>query len=67
MLSIKALRLYDRLGLLQPAAVNQYNGYRRYHEDQLFAARLIAMLRRLDMPRRRWPRLCLPPDPVPPR
>jgi DNA-binding transcriptional MerR regulator len=49
-LSIKALRLYDRLGLLPPAEVEPGNGYRRYHENQLYAARLIALLRRLDMP-----------------
>lgn len=49
-LSIKALRLYDRIGLLPPAEVEPGNGYRRYHESQLYAARLIALLRRLDMP-----------------
>src|SRR5580698_10943652 len=49
-LSLKALRLYERLGLLRPVAVDRQNGYRRYHESQLYAARLIVMLRRLDMP-----------------
>jgi DNA-binding transcriptional MerR regulator len=49
-LSIKALRLYDRLGLLRPAAVDGHNGYRRYDESQLFTARLIILLRSLDMP-----------------
>jgi DNA-binding transcriptional MerR regulator len=49
-LSAKALRLYDRIGLLRPAEVEPGNGYRRYHESQLYAARLIALLRRLDMP-----------------
>jgi DNA-binding transcriptional MerR regulator len=49
-LSIKALRLYDRLGLLRPAAVDGRNGYRRYDESQLFTARLIVLLRSLDMP-----------------
>ena len=49
-LSLKALRLYERLGLLRPAAVDQRNGYRRYHESQLYTARLIVMLRLLDMP-----------------
>jgi DNA-binding transcriptional MerR regulator len=49
-LSIKALRLYDRIGLLRPAEVEAGNGYRRYHDSQLHAARLIALLRRLDMP-----------------
>jgi len=49
-LSLKALRLYERLGLLRPVAVDQRNGYRRYHESQLYIARLIVMLRLLDMP-----------------
>lgn len=49
-LSIKALRLYDRLGLLRPAAVDGRNGYRAYDESQLFTARLIVLLRSLDMP-----------------
>ena len=49
-LSPKALRLYDRLGLLTPAHVDEDNGYRRYEEGQLETARLVAMLRRLDMP-----------------
>jgi DNA-binding transcriptional MerR regulator len=49
-LSLKALRLYDRLGVLVPADVDQDTGYRRYRESQLLTARLVATLRRLDMP-----------------
>jgi DNA-binding transcriptional MerR regulator len=49
-LSPKALRLYDRLGVLTPAHVDEENGYRRYRESQLPDARLTALLRRLDMP-----------------
>jgi DNA-binding transcriptional MerR regulator len=49
-LSIKALRLYDRSGLLRPAEVRPDSGYRRYAPRQLYAARLILLLRRLDMP-----------------
>jgi DNA-binding transcriptional MerR regulator len=49
-LSMKALRLYDRQGLLRPAHVDESSGYRRYRESQLATARLIALLRRLDMP-----------------
>jgi DNA-binding transcriptional MerR regulator len=49
-LSIKALRLYERVGLLPPAEIDPHNGYRRYRESQLFTARLIVGLRRLDMP-----------------
>jgi DNA-binding transcriptional MerR regulator len=50
MLSVKALRLYERMGLLSPAVVDPANRYRFYHEDQLATARLIVMLRRIDMP-----------------
>jgi hypothetical protein len=43
------LRLYERIGLLTPVHVDG-NGYRRYDVSQLSTARLISMLRRLDMP-----------------
>ncbi|KOG31024.1 MerR family transcriptional regulator [Streptomyces resistomycificus] len=49
-LSAKALRLYDRLGLLTPAHVDEVSGYRYYRADQVERARLVAMLRQLDMP-----------------
>lgn len=49
-LSQKALRLYDRLGLLLPARTDPVTGYRYYRPDQVEAARLVAILRRLDMP-----------------
>lgn len=49
-LSPRALRLYDRLGLLPPARTDPVSGYRLYCEDQVASARLIALLRRLDMP-----------------
>ena len=49
-LSRKALRLYDGLGLLRPAAVDPATGYRLYAPAQLEQARLVAWLRRLGMP-----------------
>lgn len=49
-LSAKALRLYDRLGLLTPTRVDDVSGYRYYRADQAERARLVALLRRLDMP-----------------
>jgi DNA-binding transcriptional MerR regulator len=49
-LSMRALRLYDRIALLRPAEVVPETGHRRYAGRQLYAARLIALLRRLDMP-----------------
>ncbi|MGW4888798.1 MerR family transcriptional regulator [Streptomyces murinus] len=49
-LSAKALRLYDRLGLLAPAYVDASSGYRYYRAAQVERARLVALLRQLDMP-----------------
>jgi DNA-binding transcriptional MerR regulator len=49
-LSAKALRLYERRGLLLPAHVDADTRYRGYRESQLPTARLIAVLRGLDMP-----------------
>lgn len=48
-LSAKALRIYDQIGLLRPAEVDSSNGYRRYRREQLATARLIAMLRGIEM------------------
>jgi PPM family protein phosphatase len=62
-LSPKALRLYDELGLLPPARVDQVTGYRFYAPEQLQRARLVAWLRRLGMPLARIRVVCgLPPD-----
>lgn len=49
-LSMKALRLYNQLGLLTPDHIDQASGYRWYRQSQLVTARLVAQLRRLDMP-----------------
>lgn len=49
-LTEKALRLYDQRGLLRPAAVDPRSGYRIYDESQIDEGRLVALLRRLDMP-----------------
>lgn len=49
-LSAKALRLYDELGLLPPARVDEHSGYRYYEPGQLEQARLIAALRQLQVP-----------------
>ena len=50
-LSPKALRLYDELGLLEPARVDDDSGYRYYTASQLDRAQLIAALRQLQIPR----------------
>ncbi|MFE0927032.1 MerR family transcriptional regulator [Streptomyces mutabilis] len=49
-LSAKALRLYDRMGLLVPDHVDEATGYRYYRAGQAERARLVALLRQLDMP-----------------
>ncbi|WP_234392969.1 MerR family transcriptional regulator [Streptomyces pactum] len=49
-LSAKALRLYDRMGLLVPDQVDEATGYRYYRPGQAERARLVALLRQLDMP-----------------
>lgn|GEM_PF-390493 len=49
-LSIKALRLYDELGLLPPAQVDPLTGYRSYTADQAARAEIIRVLRALEVP-----------------
>ncbi|HNF94554.1 MAG TPA: MerR family transcriptional regulator [Anaerolineales bacterium] len=48
-LSIKALRLYDQLNLLQPKWVDPQTSYRYYGEEQLARARMIRNMREMDM------------------
>jgi DNA-binding transcriptional MerR regulator len=49
-LSLKALRLYDERGVLVPSRVDQASGYRYYDSAQLDDARLVVMLRQLQLP-----------------
>ena len=49
-LSVKQLRRYDELGLLQPAHVDPVTGYRSYAPGQIRSAATIALLRDLDVP-----------------
>ena len=49
-LSLKALRLYDERGVLVPSRVDQPSGYRYYDTAQLEEARVVVMLRQLQMP-----------------
>jgi len=48
-LTIKALRVYERHGLLPPAAIDPATGYRRYGSEQVRSARLIGLLRGADV------------------
>ncbi len=49
-LSAKALRLYAEHGILTPAKVDSDTGYRYYRPEQVRDARLVRLLRDLDMP-----------------
>jgi DNA-binding transcriptional MerR regulator len=49
-LSVKTLRYYHRVGLLEPADVDPDTGYRRYTTGQIPAAQIIRRFRDLDMP-----------------
>jgi DNA-binding transcriptional MerR regulator len=49
-LSVKTLRHYHEVGLLEPSEVDPGNGYRYYSEDQIPIAQVIRRLRSLQMP-----------------
>ena len=49
-LSVKALRLYDEIGLLPPAQTDPSSGYRYYDLGQANRAEAIRILRSVDMP-----------------
>ena len=43
--SIRMLRHYDDMGLLKPAEIDAFTGYRYYREDQLFVIGRITALK----------------------
>ena len=49
-MTVKTLRHYHQVGLLEPAAVDPATGYRRYTAEQIPAAQVIRRFRELDMP-----------------
>jgi DNA-binding transcriptional MerR regulator len=49
-LSVKTLRYYHRVGLLEPSDVDPVTGYRRYTSNQIPTAQVIRRFRDLDMP-----------------
>lgn len=49
-LSVKALRHYHDVGVLEPAAIDPFTGYRSYDAGQVPAAQVIRRLRDLGMP-----------------
>jgi DNA-binding transcriptional MerR regulator len=49
-LSVKTLRHYHEVGLLEPSEVDPGNGYRYYADEQIPVAQVISRLRGLQMP-----------------
>ena len=49
-LTVKALRHYDEIGLLEPARVDEWTGYRYYGLEQARTAEAIRRLRALEVP-----------------
>ena len=49
-LSVKTLRHYHEVGLLEPARIDESSGYRYYRLDQVGTAQLIRRFRSLDLP-----------------
>jgi DNA-binding transcriptional MerR regulator/effector-binding domain-containing protein len=49
-LSVKALRHYHDMGVLEPAAIDRFTGYRSYEASQVPSAQVIRRLRDLGMP-----------------
>ena len=52
--SIKALRYYDRIGVLRPAYINPKTNYRYYTEEQLYLLDAISLCTELGIPLRRF-------------
>ena len=49
-LSVKMLRHYHEVGLLEPVEVDVGSGYRRYSAEQIVRAQVIRRFRDLEMP-----------------
>ncbi|MFI1092662.1 MerR family transcriptional regulator [Streptomyces sp. NPDC020917] len=49
-LSVKTLRYYHRVGLLEPSEVDRHTGHRHYTTAQIPTAQIIRRFRALDMP-----------------
>ncbi|TCO59674.1 MerR family transcriptional regulator [Actinocrispum wychmicini] len=62
-LTIKTLRHYHRIGLLEPADVDPHTGYRRYTTEQLPTVQVIRRFRDLDMPLEEIQAILATPDP----
>lgn len=62
-LSIRTLRRYHEVGLLEPELVDASSGYRSYSVDQIPTAQVIHRLRELDVPLADVRRILRTPDP----
>jgi DNA-binding transcriptional MerR regulator/effector-binding domain-containing protein len=62
-LSVKTLRHYHEVGLLEPSEVDPDSGYRYYSYEQIPAAQVIRRLRNLDMPVGEVKAVLAAPDP----
>jgi DNA-binding transcriptional MerR regulator len=63
-MSVKMLRHYHQIGLLEPADVNPHTGYRSYTTDQIPTAQVIRRFRELQMPLERIREVLEAPDPA---
>jgi DNA-binding transcriptional MerR regulator/effector-binding domain-containing protein len=62
-LTVKTLRHYHQIGLLEPADVDPHTGYRRYTAEQLPTAQVIRRFRDLGMPLEEIHAVLSTPDP----
>jgi DNA-binding transcriptional MerR regulator/effector-binding domain-containing protein len=62
-LSVKTLRHYHEVGLLEPSGVDANSGYRYYSYEQIPAAQVIRRLRNLEMPVAELKAVLAAPDP----
>lgn len=65
--SVRMLRHYDDLGLLRPALVDEFSGYRYYHADQLYRLHRLLAFKEMGFSLARVARLLdgsLPPNAV---
>jgi DNA-binding transcriptional MerR regulator len=63
-MSVKMLRHYHQIGLLEPATVDRDTSYRSYTTDQIPTAQVIRRFRRLQMPLERIRDVLQAPDPA---
>lgn len=47
---VKALRYYDRIGILPPTYLNEENGYRYYSEEHIYLVEIIKLCAELSIP-----------------